>query len=438
MNKTIKFALREYFAAVRSKGFIIGLIIAPVVMGGGLLAFFLLKDNVDITEKRVTILDHTDMVAETIIETAEYRNENEIYDKESGEQTKPVYTFDSMKPDYSDLKAQRLELSNYIKENKLYAFLEIGPEVVHPGENRDSSKISFYSKNASVNDLRNWVVWPINNFLRKQRLAEAGVDESTVPDLFYWVSVDGMELVTVDEKTGDIQDAEAASPIVALAVPIGMMMLMFMMIMFSVPGMLHSVMEEKTQRIAEVLLGSITPFQFMMGKLIGGIAISITSSSVYFIAAIATVSYMGFENYIPYNILPWFFINMFLAVIMFGAISAALGSTCSEAKDAQSLSFPSLLPALVPMFIYFPVAKEPMSNFSTIVSLIPPFTPMLMTLRLTTPEDLPLWQPVMGLIGVLLFTLFMVWSGSRIFRVAILTQGMPPKLSNMVKWIFKG
>jgi ABC-2 type transport system permease protein len=129
---------------------------------------------------------------------------------------------------------------------------------------------------------------------------------------------------------------------------------------------------------------------------------------------------------------------MLLAIIMFGAMSAALGSTCSEAKDAQSLTFPTLLPAIFPMFIYFPVVKEPMGSFATWTSLIPPFTPVLMLLRQATPASVPAWQPIVGLIGVVIFTILFVWAGGRIFRVAILMQGTPPKLANLLRWAVKG
>jgi ABC-2 type transport system permease protein len=129
---------------------------------------------------------------------------------------------------------------------------------------------------------------------------------------------------------------------------------------------------------------------------------------------------------------------MLLAILMFGAMSASLGATCNEAKDAQSLTFPMILPALIPMLIYFPIAKEPMSSFSTWVSLIPPFTPMLMTLRMATPDSIPMWQPFVGLVGVILFTVLFVWAGGRIFRVAILMQGTPPKFANIIKWAIRG
>jgi hypothetical protein len=372
------------------------------------------------------------------MEAAEYRNTNELLDKASGKKIRPAYFFDRVQADTVHPQKQLFELSNRVRQNEFYAFVVISSDIVHHGPGAEGPHVSFYARNAAMDDLRDWIMWPVNNHLRKVRLTDAGIKESEVKDLFYWVQVEGLNLVSMDESTGTIGDARRASPIESLLVPIVIMMIMFLMIMISVPGMLTSVMEEKTQRIAEVLLGSITPFEFMAAKLLGGIAVSLTSSAVYIAGGVLAVTYMGFESYVPFHVLPWFFIYLILTIIMYGSFSAALGSTCSEAKDAQSLNFPAILPALIPMFVYFPVAKEPLSSFSTWISLFPPFTPLLMTLRLGTPSSIPVWQPIAGLVGVLLFTLFTVWTGSRIFRVAILMQGMPPKLSNIMKWAFRG
>jgi ABC-2 type transport system permease protein len=187
-----------------------------------------------------------------------------------------------------------------------------------------------------------------------------------------------------------------------------------------------------------VLLGSIKPFEFMLGKVLGGIGVSLTISAVYIIGGVFVVGYMGYNEYVPFDVLPWFFSYMLMAIIMFGAMAAALGSICSEAKDAQSLTFPAIIPAIVPMFVYFPVVKEPLSTFATWLSLIPIFTPTLMILRLATPDMIPTWQPYVGLCGVLCFTFLFVWAGGRIFRVAILMQGTPPKLANLFRWAIRG
>jgi len=438
MIKSIILAIREYKAAVKTKGFIIGLVIAPVLMSGSLLAFILLKDRVDTNDKTIAVIDHSGVIVSAVLSSADYHNENEVFDKETGEKRKPKYIIEVQEPDTIEIQNQRLALSDRVRSGELHAFLEIGPSVLHPGDDTETSRIKYYAKNAALDNVRDWLGWPINNQLRKSRLSDAGIEEETVKDLFHWIGVEALGLVSMDLSTGTIEDARKASPIEAIAIPIGMMMLLFLMIMMSVPAMLTSVMEEKTQRIAEVLLGSIKPFEFMLGKLLGGIAVSLTISAVYLIGGITVVTYMGFEHYIPYNLLPWFLTFMLLAILMFGSFASALGSTCSEPKDAQSLNFPMLLPALFPMFVYFPVVKEPLSSFSTWISLIPPFTPLLMLLRMATPDTIPAWQPIAGLIGVVLFTLLMVWTGGRIFRVAILMQGMPPKLSNIVRWAIKG
>jgi ABC-2 type transport system permease protein len=438
MVKTLVFALREYKASVKTKGFIIGLILAPIFMGGSLITFALLKDRVDTTDKTVAIWDRSGVLAPVLVAAAEARNNTEVLDPDTGKKTKPAYLFEVISPNEPDPNAIRLALSNRIRAGKLHAFVEIGPEIVHPGANRDLCRVAYHAKNAVMDDMRQWMGRPINDHLRKLRLADAGIEEAQVKDLFHWANVDGLGLVTKDAATGHIQKAQRANEIQAILIPIVAMMLMFLMVMMSVPGMLQSVMEEKTQRIAEVLMGSIKPFEFMMGKLISGIAVSLTSSAVYIIGTVMVVRHMGFQAYIPFHILPWFFAYMLLAILMLGALAAAMGSTCSEAKDAQALTFPTMIPAMIPMFVYFPILKEPASGFATVMSLIPPFTPFLMLLRQATPGGVPAWQPIVGLIGVVLCTVLFVWLGGRLFRVAILMQGTPPKFTNIVRWAFRG
>ena len=438
MRKLMHLAMREYKASVRTKGFLIGLILAPVFMGGGMIAYALLKDRVDTTDKTLAVLDRSSVLGKALVQAAEERNTKEIHDPETGKKIKPAYFIEVVAPDTADPDAQRLALSNRVREGRYHAFMEIGPEAVHPAENSESSRIGYYAKNAALDDFRRWIAWPVNNQLRKVRLADAGINESDVKDLFYWVDVAGLGLVTVDEGTGAIQGARHASAAQAIFVPIIMITLMFLMIMSNAPGMLHTVAEEKNQRIAEVLLGSVKPFEFMMAKVISGIAISLTSSAVYVIGGTLVVRHMGYESFIPFHVLPWFFAYMVLGIVLFGSLSASFGAACSEPKDAQALSFPAMIPAILPMFIYFPVLKEPMSRFATVASLIPPFTPTLMLVRQATPEPIPMWQPVTGLLGVILFTILIVWAGGRIFRIAILMQGTPPKLGNILKWAVKG
>lgn len=438
MRKIIILALREYRTSVRTKSFIIGLVLAPLLMGGSMIVFMLLKDNVDTKDKRIALIDHSGIMADTLLRIAEYRNENEIFDQETGEKTRPAYLIEIIEPDSATLFDQKIILSDRVRSRELHAFIEIGPEIIHPGEDGEKARIKYYSEHAFMDDVINWVSWPINNRIRQIRIAGLNLDEEAVGDLFYWNNIESMGLINVDKKTGDVQDAERTNELQTFLIPYIMVLLMFLMVMMSAVPLLTAVMEEKIERIAEVLLGSVTPFQFMMGKILGSISVSLTISAVYVIAGIIAANQMDVGDMIPFHVLPWFFVYLILFVIMVGSAMAALGSACNDNKDAQSLQFPAMIPVILPLFIMVPIIQNPVGSLATTLSLIPPFTPTLMIIRLATPVTIPIWQPVVGLIGVIIFTIFSVWAGGRIFRTLILMQGTKPKLGNLVKMVFRG
>jgi ABC-2 type transport system permease protein len=438
MRKILQIVKREYKASVRTKGFIIGIAIAPLLMGGSMIAMLLLENKVDTTDRLIAVIDRSGVVAEALVDAARARNEESVYDAETGKKVKPAYRIEIVAPNGADADAQLLALSDKVRTGAIHAFVEIGPDVVHPRGKGESARIKYYAKNAAIDDTRQWIAFPINTALRRARLAEAKIDLSAAEDMFDWVNADGLGLVTADAETGAIQGARRASEGEAIGIPIAMTMLMFLMMMMGAIPQLQSVMEEKVQRIAEVMLGSTRPFEFMMGKVIGGLCVSLTAAAVYVTLGSLVITSKGWGEYIPYDILPWFFAYTLLGIVMVGAMLAAFGSTCNNATEAQSITLPAMMPIMVPMFILFPVAKEPLSAFSTGMSLVPPFTPFLMLLRQSTPEGVPGWQPWVGLAGMCIFALLSIWMGGRIFRVGILMQGQPPKLGNIVRWAFRG
>jgi ABC-2 type transport system permease protein len=462
MSKVLKVAKREYQASVRTKGFLIGLLLAPILMSGGIIAMVLFEDHVDTTDQRIAVIDRSGVVAEGLARAAEERNQAVVYDPETGEKVKPAYFIEIHEPNDEDPVKQRLELSERVRDETLRAFVEIGPEVLHPSrvlEERTvevagtggtdaapsesanhelaAARISYHAERAALDEVRGWLGWPINLQLRSARLREAGVDAESIDDLFSWLNIEAMGLVHVDEN-GEVQEAQKVDEGEAIGAPMVMMMLMFIMVLMGAMPLLSSVMEEKTQRIAEVLLGSIQPFDFMMGKVLGGIAVSLTASAVYVIGGIIVFRTMDLEHYVPYHVIPWFFAFMVLNILMLGSMMAALGSACSDPKDAQSLSLPAMFPVMIPMFMLGPILQQPTSALATTFSLIPPFTPLLMVLRQSMPGAVPAWQPWAGLFGVLVVSLLTVWAGGRIFRVGILMQGKTPKLPELLRWVVRG
>lgn len=438
MRKALLVAGREYGATVRTKGFVIGLIVAPMVMGGSGIGMALLSDRVDIRERRIALLDHPGIVTDALVRAAEQRNETALFDAESGEQVRPAYIFEVVEVRASDPVAQKLELSDRIRRGDLHAILEIGPGVLHPRQAPEGARVSYLAESPAIDPVREWLARPLNDELRRLRLQDAGVEEEALPDLFDWISAEALGLVSADPETGEIRDAERTSELETLLAPVGMAMMMFLMLMMGAMPLLNAVMEEKSQRIAEVMLGSVRPFDFMLGKLLGGVGVALTAAIAYVLLGAWGVRHFEVQRFIPVDVIPWFFAYMVLAIFMMGALLAALGSACNDAAEAQSVQFPAMLPILIPMFVMVPVIMNPDTGFSMGISLFPLFAPVLMILRMSAPGGVPLWQAWVGLVGVGLVAVLFVWLGGRIFRVGLLLQGTPPKMKNLLQWALRG
>jgi ABC-2 type transport system permease protein len=220
--------------------------------------------------------------------------------------------------------------------------------------------------------------------------------------------------------------------------PFGLLMLMFMVVMVGATPLMQGVVEEKMQRIAEVLLGSVRPFQLMFGKLLGTVGVSLTLVAVYIGGAYYAANKYGYADRLPAEIVGWFFAYQVLAIILYGSLFIAVGAACSDMKETQSLMWPVMVMAMLPMFVAFIVIREPNSPFATWASFFPPATPMLMIARQAVPPGIATWQPVLGIVLVLLTALFCVYAAGRIFRVGILMQGKGAKIGDMVRWVIRG
>jgi ABC-2 type transport system permease protein len=436
MHKILTIALREYREAVKTKGFLITLIMMPVLMGGSTVISILTQSKVDTSDKNIVIIDHSGLFPESLQQSVERHNEFEIFKAETHEKVKPAFNVEFVEPDNENLIKQKIELSDRVRAKELYGYFEIGRSVLHPDRDPENSFVRFYSESSILDETGNWFSNPINNHLRELRLSEMHLPSDSTKELFYWAGIENLGLLKMDANTGEIKDAQKTNVIRSILIPYVIAMLIFMMVIMTSMPLITAVLEEKMERIAEVLLATVTPFQFMAGKIIGSTSVSLTTAVIYVVGGVVTVQLLGGSDFIPYNLIPWFFLYLVFFLIMAGSIMTALGSACNDNKDAQNLSFPAMLPILLPIFVIMPVLRSPTGSFATFISLIPPFTPILMLVRQATPATIPAWQPYAGLAGVILFTLFSVWIGARIFRTGILMQGQKPTLANLIKYAF--
>lgn len=436
MYKIVILALREYKASVKTKGFIIGLVVVPVLMMGGLFTYSIFGDKVDINSKTIAVIDNTGKILPAIEEAANFYNETQVFDTSSGKQLRPKYIIESVVKNSEDEKAQMITLSKRVKNKEIHAFVIIGENVIHPSQ-EGNSIVNYYSENSFMDDIRTWLRGIINDKVRQLRVADLGLEQEQVATLFSWIDVKGLGLIEVNDSGEVLKNARESNMTESFFIPYILMMLMFMMIMMSATPLLYSVMEEKTDRIAEVLLGSLTPFQFMMGKVLGGVSVALTGAIVYIIGGVIAATQLGYADMIPMDIIPWFFAYLILSILMMGTVMASLGSASNDTKDAQNLQFPAIIPLIIPMMVMFPVIKEPLSSFATGMSLFPPFTPFLMLIRLASPASIPMWQPMVGLLGILLFTALSIWLGGKVFRTMILMQGKRPKFGSLFRMLMK-
>jgi ABC-type Na+ efflux pump permease subunit len=237
---------------------------------------------------------------------------------------------------------------------------------------------------------------------------------------------------------GSIEETSEERLIANIVAPAVLIALMFMMIMIGASPAMQSVLEEKMARIAEVLLGSVRPFDLMLGKLIGMVAVSLTVAAVYLGGAYIVAFQYGFTDFLSVQLMVWFFIFQVMAVLMYGSLFIAIGAAANDMKETQSLLLPVMLVACLPMFVLGAIITDPNSTFATICSFIPTATPMLMIARISVPPGVPWWQPVLGVIGVLAATSACVYAAGRIFRVGILMQGKGVRLSDLLKWVVRG
>ena len=440
LRKILLVAKRDYIASVRTKAFIVGLIVAPLFFGSGFFALALMKNKPDLKERRVAIVDRTGAAAAQIVESIERANREEMYDKITGRQTIPLYTMEIVPP-APDASSQRLALSNRIRRGDLYGFLEIGPNALHPAKAPPSGKepeIAWYSNEAVLDSRQRWIAAPVDDGVRRARLSALGVDRSGLDQAMQSAEPQSMNLVTRDEKTGQIVAGGKTNELAGFFVPFALAFLLFMIVMTTSAPMLPAIAEDKMQRVFEMLLASATPFELIAGKVLSAVARSLTSSIVYVGVALVVLNGMAMIGLAPIGLLPWFAVYVVAEVTMIAAMAAGIGAACGSPQDAQSLGIVLFAPVIIPMMMLQPILQRPNSSFAVVMSLFPPFTPLIMMARQAAPQGLPAWQPLVGLVGITAGTVAICWIAARIFRITILMQGKPPSVPELIRWGIRG
>ncbi|BCS31102.1 hypothetical protein TBR22_A03020 [Luteitalea sp. TBR-22] len=429
LSRVLTIAAAEFEQAVRSRAFLVGLLAVPLLMA---LAFGIqaLTARRDTSERRFGVVDRTGVLGPALVEAAREHNAREI--SPTGRRTGPSFLPELVPPGGQDADALRLALSERVRRGELFAFVEIPADVLTAAD--EAPHLQYHTEYPTYQALPDWLRREASRAVADRRLSSLGADPAVARRLLEPIPLDRKGLV-VRTATGEVSVAEKVDAVRAFAMPAIAMFMLFGLVMSSAPQLLNSVIEEKTSRISEVLLGSVGAFHLMLGKLLGSVAVTMVLAVLYVGGGLLMAAQADYFGVIQWGLLPWFALFLVIAVFLYGAMFIAIGAACSEVKDAQGMMMPALILAMFPIFLWLQVAQNPDSAMSVGFSLFPFAAPYLMLLRIAIPPGPPAWQVAIALTGSIAATVAMVWAAGRILRVGLLMQGKTANYRDMWKWI---
>ena len=434
MEKVFAIARAEYLQAVRSKAFILGIVLMPILMGGSAVAHILLKDQVDLRERRCAVVDPTGELWPLLEEAVQQRNEQGIWEEEDGErnQKRPSFALQRYQPEEDE--RLDLTLSEKVRANELDGFLLIGPSVLDLQADVGERPLVYHTDEPTFTELPNWLEGVINDHVREVRFGAADLDRELVRRLDRRVNVASFGLAS-KRADGSVEEAREDNEGVTFGIPAAAMMLLFMLVMISAPQLMNQVLEEKMQRISEVLVAAVSPFQLMLGKLLSSVMLSLTLAFLYLGGVFWATHHWGVAEYVPPSVYGWFLLMMVFALLMYGSMFSALGSACSELRDAQSMMMPAMILVLIPLFAWGAVIESPNGMVARVLTFVPTATPMVLILRVVAPPGPPTWEVIAAIALCIVTTLALVWASGKIFRIGVLSQGQTPSFRKLLGWV---
>jgi ABC-2 type transport system permease protein len=418
MRKILKVAQREYAETVKTKMFLISVFLTPVfVVGIILLSGYLMRESVrgSLPARNIGITDTSNELSPELQQAfARYNAENP---------QRPLIlkqvTMDEHDPD-----ADMERIKDEVRQGKYDAYLVISKDVL-----KGSGKSYYYARTKKVTDLElfSTVHRLVNDAVTNKRFRLHDLSPQLIAELRRSVPV---EQVDVSSKTG-----KKRGELAVVMTPFFFLFLMFMGVFGINQHMLTSLIEEKNSRVIEILLSAVTPFQLMVGKIVGLVAIGLTLVGIWGTAAYVAAASRGLSELVSGGLVICFFIYFILGFLLLSSILAAIGSACNTLREAQSLMGPITMLLILPMVMWFYFVQHPEAPLSIILSFFPPIAPMVMILRMAANPDLPLLQILLSIILLAISVPVAMWASAKIFRTGILMYGKPPKPAELLRWL---
>ncbi len=411
MSRVLLVLVREYLENVRTKAFLIGLVLTPVWMGLVFLVPALAKD----TQKT----EHVVIVDETGALGAPFQA---LLDGLPGKSGRPRFSSEQGDRGPSALA----ELRAAAGRGELFAVV-LGPGLADrkraPREGEPATAV-FGSSSVGALDTGRLLESLVDRVANEHLIASQQVAPEVARALLT-PAVRYEPLTATGERGGA---AQVVAPFLA-------MMLLFLGIVGISQMLISSTLEEKASRVYEVLLSSLSPFQLMAGKVLGICAVGLTLLTLWSGGGLVAASMQGLSGLITGPQVGLFLAYYVLGFLLIASLMVSVGSACNTLKEAQNLMAPISLLLALPVMLAMVVMRDPNGPLATGLSFVPPFTPFLMMARIASVPPPPAWQVAASLGLLALSTLLAIRLAARVFRVGILMYGQPRRLREIWRWM---
>lgn len=447
MNKTLIIIGREFTTRVRKKSFLILTLTVPILLAAfyAFLMWMLLKD--DTQERRIAVVNHSAI-----------ENPLEKVNNNTFEYTTSVIT--------------EASAPEFLKNNNYYAVIWIPENVM------DHPDIPVYSFSQVPMELKNEIASQLRKKIEDIKKAVV-IAESRIPDLDAKLAATQtpvlIRTLKVSEDTGE---AKESSSEIASAIGLIAGMIIYFFIFMYASQVMKGVIEEKTNRIIEVLVSSVKPFQFLLGKIIGVATVGLVQFLIWVVFGIVLIIAMQ-AFFLPHldmealrnagnmagsmteisgttqlsteqlqliqkvalTIDPVFilkFLGAFLfyfigGYLLYASLFAAIGAAVDNETDSQQFLTPLSVILVVGLYIGFAAMKSPESPLVFWSSLIPFTSPIVMLVRI--PFGVPTWELLSSMLILVATFIFFTWLSGRIYRIGILMYGKKVTWKELYKWL---
>lgn len=432
MNKILLIIEREYLSRVKKKSFLLLTFLTPLLFVGVFVGIiYLTKKSIDDTHATVYVIDQQGAVADQL-----ENNRNITYSK-SEKTLQEQITEIQGKKDNTNI----LIVPENFYETKRTELLSVGkPNMATQGE----------------------IKGHLRAIVQDYQYQEAGINPSTVKSLDASVSIQAKELT----ETGDTKDSDTR---IAMWLGMALSVLIYMSLFLYGSQVMRGIIEEKSNRIVEVIISSVKPFELMMGKIVGIGFVGLTQFLLWIVLSFALITVAsnlvtdkeelaatmaesrgmsqveiqeqsdGFNLQLALDsinfpeLIVCFLIFFLGGYLLYSALFAAIGSAVDNEADSGQFTMPITMPLLLAYIMSFGVlVNDPHGTIAVWLSMIPLTSPIAMLVRI--PFGVPFWQIALSaslLVGGFVLT---TWVAARIYRVGILMYGKKPSLKELAKW----